>query len=108
MMSEIVCGRRKAEVGARRFSRSPAEGEDMSDESGGSAFTEGYVVPIAGLLALMFALMAGLTAQRALSGDPADIAVTVGFAAVAVIALRIRIKAVAAKGGDATDDASEE
>ncbi|ELZ47271.1 hypothetical protein C464_08725 [Halorubrum coriense DSM 10284] len=69
----------------------------MSDESGGSAFGEGYVIPIAGLLAFAFALMAGLTAQRALSGGPADVAVTVGFAAVAVLALRIRTKAVAAR-----------
>ncbi|WP_434522396.1 hypothetical protein [Halorubrum sp. AS12] len=72
----------------------------MSDESGGSAFSEGYVIPIAGLVAFVFALMAGLTAQRALSGDPADVGVTVGFAAVAVLALRIRIKAVAARSED--------
>ena len=72
----------------------------MSDESGGSAFSEGYVIPIAGLLSFMFALMAGLTAQRALSGDPADVAVTLGLAFVAVIALRIRIKAAAARSGD--------
>ncbi|SDF59804.1 hypothetical protein SAMN04488067_10621 [Halorubrum xinjiangense] len=77
----------------------------MSDESGGSAFSEGYVVPIAGLLAFMFALMAGLTAQRALSGDPADVAVPVGFAAIAVLALRIRTKAVAARSeGDEDED----
>ncbi|QWC19994.1 hypothetical protein [Halorubrum sp. 2020YC2] len=75
----------------------------MSDESGGSAFSEGYVIPIAGLLSFAFALMAGLTAQRALSGDPADVAVPVGFAAVAVIALRLRIKAIAARSGDDGD-----
>ncbi|WP_424014764.1 hypothetical protein ACOZ35_01700 [Halorubrum xinjiangense] len=79
----------------------------MSDESEGSAFSEGYVIPIAGLLSFMFALMAGLTAQRALSGGPADVAVTVGFAFVAVLALRIRMKAVAAKTSD-DGDASEE
>ncbi|ELZ47612.1 hypothetical protein C465_10491 [Halorubrum distributum JCM 9100] len=72
----------------------------MSDESEGSAFGEGYVIPIAGLLSFMFALMAGLTAQRALSGDPTDVAVTVGFAVVAVLALRIRMKAVAARTSD--------
>jgi hypothetical protein len=75
----------------------------MSDESGGSAFSEGYAVPIAGLLSFVFALMAGLTAQRALSGEPADIAVPVGFAAIAVLALRLRIKAVAAQSGDDGD-----
>mgnify|MGYP006299765029 CR=1 FL=1 len=79
----------------------------MSDGSEGSAFTEGYVVPIAGLLAFAFALMAGLTAQRALSGDPADVAVPVGFGAIAVLALRIRMKAVAARSageGEATEE----
>ena len=80
----------------------------MSDESGGSAVTEGYVVPIAGLVAFMFALMAGLTAGRALSGDPADIAVPVGFGAISLLALRIRIKAVAAREANESDDAGEE
>jgi hypothetical protein len=75
----------------------------MSDGSGGSAFSEGYVIPIAGLLSFVFALMAGLTAQRALSGEPADIAVPVGFAAIAVLALRLRIKAIAAQSGDDGD-----
>jgi hypothetical protein len=78
----------------------------MSDESGGSAFGEGYVIPIAGLLSFMFALMAGLTAQRALSGDPADVAVPVGFAAIAVLALRIRMKAVAARS-EGDEEATE-
>lgn len=31
----------------------------MSDESDQTSITDGYVVPIAGLMALMFALMAG-------------------------------------------------
>jgi hypothetical protein len=79
----------------------------MSDESGGSAFDEGYVIPIAGLLAFAFALMAGLTAQRALSGDPADVGVTVGLVLVAILALRIRTKAVAARA-EADGDGAEE
>jgi hypothetical protein len=78
----------------------------MSDESGGSAFGEGYVIPIAGLLSFTFALMAGLTAQRALSGDPADVAVPVGFAVIAVLALRIRMKAVAARS-EVDEEATE-
>ena len=72
----------------------------MSDDSGGSAFSEGYVIPIAGLLSFVFALMAGLTAQRALSGNPTDIAVPIGFAVVAVLALRLRLKAIAARSDD--------
>ena len=79
----------------------------MSDESEGSAFDEGYVIPIAGLLAFAFALMAGLTAQRALSGDPADVGVTVGLVLVAVLAIRIRAKAVAARSGDGENDGEE-
>ena len=79
----------------------------MSDDSGGSAVTEGYVVPIAGLVAFAFALMAGLTAGRALSGDPADVAVPLGFAAIAVLAMRIRTKAAAARSAD-DGGASEE
>ena len=43
--------------------------------------------------------MAGLAARRALSGDPADVAVTVGLAVGAVLALRIRTTAVAARSG---------
>ncbi|QKY15451.1 hypothetical protein [Halorubrum sp. CBA1229] len=62
----------------------------MSDGSGQSAVTGGYVGPISGLLALCFALMAGLTAGRALSGDPADAALPVAFALGAVLAIRFR------------------
>ncbi|OYR45768.1 MULTISPECIES: hypothetical protein [unclassified Halorubrum] len=64
----------------------------MSDGSGRSTFTEGYAVPIAGLLSLFFALMAGLTAGRALSGDPADAVLPVAFALGAILALRFRQK----------------
>jgi hypothetical protein len=77
----------------------------MSDESGRSPITDGYVVPIAGLVAFAFALMTGLTASRALSGDPADVAVPVGFGVIAVLALRLRIKAMAARDDGAADPA---
>jgi hypothetical protein len=62
----------------------------MSDGSGRSTFTGGYVGPVSGLLALCFALMAGLTAGRALSGDPADAVLPVAFALGAVLAIRFR------------------
>ena len=62
----------------------------MSDGSGQTTFAEEYVVPVAGLMALLFALMAGLTAGRALSGDPADAALPVAFAVGALAAIRIR------------------
>ena len=78
----------------------PADGGGMSDGSGQSTFTDGYVVPIAGLLALLFALMAGLTAGRALSGDPTDTVLPVGFVVGALVAIRIRQRAVAARESD--------
>ncbi|MDZ5811629.1 hypothetical protein U4E84_09765 [Halorubrum sp. AD140] len=62
----------------------------MSDGSGRTTFADGYVVPIAGLLALLFALMAGLTARRALTGDPADVVLPVACLLAAVAALRVR------------------
>jgi 4-amino-4-deoxy-L-arabinose transferase-like glycosyltransferase len=62
----------------------------MGDESGRSTFSEGYAVPILGLLSLLFALMAGLTAGRALSGDPADAVLPIAFGVGAVFALWLR------------------
>ncbi|MFC7186522.1 hypothetical protein [Halorubrum yunnanense] len=62
----------------------------MSDGSGRTMFVEAYVVPIAGLMSLCFALMAGLTAGRALSGDPADAALPVALVFGALATLRIR------------------
>ncbi|WP_435073369.1 hypothetical protein [Halorubrum sp. HHNYT27] len=59
----------------------------MSDESGRSTFSEGYVVPVLGLLSLAFALMAGLTAGRALSGDPADAVLPIAFGLGSILAL---------------------
>ncbi|WP_144920169.1 hypothetical protein [Halorubrum salsamenti] len=79
----------------------------MSDEPDRAPFTDGYVVPIAGLMALLFALMAGLTAGRALSGDPADAALPVGFVIGALAALRIRQRYAGATDGsegNARDD----
>ncbi|EMA62948.1 hypothetical protein [Halorubrum lipolyticum] len=81
----------------------------MSDGPDRTPFTDGYVVPIAGLMALLFALMAGLTAQRALSGDPADAVLPIGFAVGALAALRLRQRYAAASAdpdGDAPDDES--
>lgn len=71
----------------------------MSDD-GRAAITDGYVAPIAGLLALVFALMTGITAGRALSGDPADIALPVIFALASLAAVRVRQRSLAARDGD--------
>lgn len=78
----------------------------MSDESDQTSITDGYVVSIAGLMALMFALMAGLTVPRALSGDPADAVLPVGFAVGAIAALRLRQRYAAASADPTTDETS--
>ncbi|MBZ6493873.1 MULTISPECIES: hypothetical protein [Natrinema] len=62
-----------------------------------STFTEGFVVPIAGLLALLFATMAGMSVLPALSGSPSDLATPVIFAAVALLSFRVRQRAIAAR-----------
>jgi hypothetical protein len=69
----------------------------MSDESGPPTFSEEYVVPILGLVALLFALMAGLTAGRALSGDPADAVLPVALGLGAVLTLWVRQRYAAAE-----------
>jgi len=82
----------------------------MSDGADRTPLTDGYVVPIAGLMALVFALMAGLTAQRALSGDPADAVLPVGFAIGALAALRLRQRHAAAGAdpdGETSDDEAD-
>ena len=79
----------------------------MSDASDRWPITDGYVVPIAGLIALLFALMAGLTAPRALSGEPTDALLPIGFALGALAALRLRQRYGATNGepdGDASGD----
>ena len=80
----------------------------MSDGSDRTPFTGGYVVPIAGLMAVLFALMAGLTAGRALSGDPADAVLPVGFAIGALAALRIRQRYAGASDGENGDTSDDE
>ena len=82
----------------------------MSDGSDRMSITDGYVVPITGLMALVFALMAGLTAPRALSGDPADAVLPVGFAIGALAALRLRQRYAGAadnSDGDSEGDGSD-
>ena len=78
----------------------------MSNGSDRTAITDGYVVPIAGLMALLFAVMAGLTAPRALSGDPADALLPVGFAVGSLAALRLSRRHAAANADpdEAVDD----
>ena len=59
----------------------------MSEGPGRLSFAEEYATPILGLLSLVFALMAGLTAGRALSGDPADAVLPITFGLGSILAL---------------------
>ncbi|TKX78650.1 hypothetical protein EXE53_20105 [Halorubrum sp. SD626R] len=62
----------------------------MSDESGRTAATGGYIEPIAGLFGLLFALMAGITAPRLLSGDPAEAVLPITFAVGSLATIWVR------------------
>ncbi|MFD1571595.1 hypothetical protein [Halorubrum laminariae] len=72
----------------------------MSDESGRMPVTGGYLEPIAGLVGLLFALMAGLTAPRLFSGDPAEAALPVAFAVGSIATIWFRRRYAAAAGDD--------
>ncbi|ELZ00484.1 MULTISPECIES: hypothetical protein [Natrialba] len=65
-----------------------------------SSITGGFVVPIAGLLALLFAVMAGMSVQPALSGSPSDLATPIIFAGVALLCFRVRQRGLAARADD--------
>lgn len=72
----------------------------MSNEPSrdGGAFPDGFVVPIAGLLAFLFALMAGMSVFPALSGSPGDLALPVIFGLASVLCFRLRKRYLAARG----------
>lgn len=75
----------------------------MSSERGreGGAFPDGFAVPITGLLALVFALMAGMSVLPALSGSPSDLAFPVIFGVASVVCFRLRRRYAAAREGSA-------
>lgn len=64
---------------------------------GGTAFPDGFAVPITGLLAFLFALMAGMSVFPALSGSLGDIALPVIFGAASFISFRLRQRYIAAR-----------
>ncbi|WP_049915838.1 hypothetical protein [Natrialba taiwanensis] len=66
----------------------------------GSPSDLGFVVPIAGLLALLFAVMAGMSVQPALSGSPSDLATPIIFAGVALLCFWVRQRGIAARADD--------
>ncbi|WP_336363220.1 hypothetical protein [Halalkalicoccus salilacus] len=59
-----------------------------------------FAVPITGLLAFVFALMAGMSVLPALSGSPGDLAFPVIFGAASVLFFRLRQRYLAARGDD--------
>ncbi|SDQ46744.1 hypothetical protein [Natronobacterium texcoconense] len=67
----------------------------MSNEKA-SPFPDGFVVPITGLLALLFAVMAGMTVLPALSGSASDMALPIIFGGASLLAFRLRQRAIAA------------
>ena len=68
----------------------------MSDDAAGSrgsvVYPEGYAVPITGLLAMLFAVIAGVTAYPALSGSPdlASLSLPVIFGLASLYCMRLR------------------
>ena len=55
-----------------------------------SAFSDGFAVPITGLLSILFALLAGMSVFPALSGSPADLALPIVFGASSIVCFRLR------------------
>lgn len=68
-----------------------------SNDDRSVAFSEGYMVPIMGLLSVLFALMTGMSLWPALSGTPSDFALPVIFGIATVISFRLRQRAIAAQ-----------
>lgn len=64
---------------------------------GEGAFPAGFAVPITGLLAFVFALMAGMSVFPALSGSFADLALPVIFGIASVLCFRLRRRYVAVR-----------
>ncbi|WP_336345010.1 hypothetical protein [Halalkalicoccus ordinarius] len=64
------------------------------------AFSDGFAIPITGLLAFVFALMAGMTVLPALSGSLGDLALPVIFGAASVLCFRLRQQYLAARDGE--------
>lgn len=81
----------------------------MSDARDGdrfSPFPDGFVVPIAGLLALIFAVLAGAASYPLLSGDldPQSLSMAAAFAGASVVAFWVRKRRLDATAAE--DDAA--
>ncbi|MFW5977842.1 MAG: hypothetical protein ACOCP2_01225 [Halohasta sp.] len=65
-----------------------------------NVFSEGYAVPISGLLAVLFALMAGMSVYPALSGDPGAVVLPLIFGAASLYSIRKRKQYLTAREGE--------
>lgn len=73
---------------------------DGSSRADGGAFPEGVVVPITGLLALLFAVMAGMSLRPAISGPPSHFSFPIAFAIASVVCFRLRRRYAAAQADE--------
>ena len=62
-----------------------------------SAFSDGFAVPITGLLSFLFALLAGMSVAPALSGSLGDLALPIIFAVSSIVCFRLRQRYIAAR-----------
>ena len=61
------------------------------------AFSDGFAVPITGLLSVLFALLAGMSVSPALSGSHSDLALHIVFGASSTVCFRLRQRYIAAR-----------
>lgn len=63
-----------------------------STDDGPTAFPEGFAGPITGLLALLFAVLAGVSAYPAVSGGSglADLAVPIAFGGASIVFMYLK------------------
>ncbi|WP_181692825.1 hypothetical protein [Natronomonas sp. LN261] len=68
----------------------------------GGAFPDGFVVPITGLLAFLFAVLAGASAYPAISGSWGvdAVALPIVFIAASLVCLRLRSKYRGGRDGE--------
>ena len=71
-----------------------APGSNRDDRD---VFSDGFAVPITGLLSVLFALLAGMSVVPALSGSLGDLALPVIFAASSIVCFRLRRRYIAAR-----------
>lgn len=72
--------------------------------SEGSAFPEGVLIPITGLLAVVFAVVAGASAPAALSGDVISIVAVIVFAGASIGLMVFRYRHGKRREGAAAED----